>query len=236
MKGRLLVLTGMFALPAFAAAAAANYECMNGGSMRRVEVAFPVVGAAIQQWGWRTAWAGLGAALVLGLAPIAVALVRRGPRSIGVAPDGDGPADLTASIDTVPARSDALDTGHTWTDALGTGAFWVFAVGASLYGLVASGIRAIVRGFRVPPWRHDRLFLRFNHQTSRPLFPTRERFMSRRATCGCRCGKLRSAAENRHCVCMTPADRRGTTSAAVFRRYGSRGSRVAATSPASHDR
>jgi hypothetical protein len=44
MKGRLLVLAGTFALPVFAAAEAANYECVNGGSTRRVEVAFPVVG------------------------------------------------------------------------------------------------------------------------------------------------------------------------------------------------
>jgi MFS family permease len=105
-------------------------------------LAFPTVGAAIQQWGWRTAWAGLGVALVVGLAPVAVAVVRRGPASIGLAPDGDGAAHVDAGwpLETGQANPEALDEGHTWTDAIGSGAFWIFAAGASLYGLVASGI------------------------------------------------------------------------------------------------
>lgn len=108
-------------------------------------VAFPAVGAAIQQWGWRAAWASVGAVLVLGLAPAALVIVRRSPATIGPAPDDEpGPAPVGAGgpVSSLFRKSahDSTDAGYAWTTAVGTGAFWVFAVGASLYGLVASGI------------------------------------------------------------------------------------------------
>lgn len=99
--------------------------------------AFPTVGAVVQQNGWRTAWLGVGLALVAGLAPLAWIVVRRGPEAIGLAADGDAIAPSGA------ARHGAGTTalaGHTWSEALATPAFWVFAIGAALYGLVASGI------------------------------------------------------------------------------------------------
>ena len=89
-------------------------------------VAFPVVGSLVQSRGWRTAWFAVGAAILLGLVPIAVLLVRRNPESMGLVPDG--------TVDVEPQEGSTLST------ALRTRAFWVFAVGASLYGLVASGI------------------------------------------------------------------------------------------------
>jgi MFS family permease len=107
-------------------------------------LAFPLVGAAIQQWGWRAAWASIGAALVLILAPAAMLVVRRSPASIGLAPDGEA-LTATSATSVAPATSrhlatDDADAGYVWTAAVGTGAFWVFAAGTSLYGLVASGI------------------------------------------------------------------------------------------------
>ena len=41
-------------------------------------VAFPLVGASVQWYGWRTAWLGLAAALFFGLAPLSWAIARRG--------------------------------------------------------------------------------------------------------------------------------------------------------------
>ena len=96
-------------------------------------IAFPLVGSILKARGWRVAWLWIGVALVAGLAPLAWILVRRGPESIGLHPDGAGAA---------VARPDAAIAlgGYAWQDALLTPAFWTFAVGTALYGLVASGI------------------------------------------------------------------------------------------------
>ena len=96
-------------------------------------IAFPLVGAAVQSYGWRVAWAGVGIALVAGLAPLGWIVVRRSPESCGLTPDGEG-ATSTASH----ARGDL--PGYSWNHAMLTPAFWIFAVGTALYGLIASGI------------------------------------------------------------------------------------------------
>ena len=82
-------------------------------------IAFPAVGALVQQRGWRIAWFAIGVALITVLAPLGWVVVRRGPEII--------------------SESTPL-SGYRWTEALRTPAFWVFAIGTSLYGLVASGI------------------------------------------------------------------------------------------------
>lgn len=94
-------------------------------------IAFPVVGAAVSNGGWRAAWAGIGVALLLVLAPVSWLLVRRTPESIGLALDGE------AQVQDKPADD---KTGFTLWQALSTPAFWVFALSSSVYGLIASGI------------------------------------------------------------------------------------------------
>jgi MFS family permease len=94
-------------------------------------LAFPIVGATVIKYGWRTAWTAVGLTLLLGLAPFAWLLVRRTPEACGLPPDGecrieDGIADVT--------------TGHTLWQALSTPAFWVFGLASAVYGLIASGI------------------------------------------------------------------------------------------------
>src|SRR6476646_7493938 len=44
-------------------------------------IAFPIVGTLVLSWGWRGAWAAVGAALITVLAPVAWLLVRREPES-----------------------------------------------------------------------------------------------------------------------------------------------------------
>ncbi len=95
-------------------------------------MAFPIVGALVQFWGWRAAWLTVGVALVLGLAPIGGLLGRRSPESMGLAIDGD-----TADQ---PHQPHPPQSGYTWQQAVATPAFWLFSVGTALYGLVASGI------------------------------------------------------------------------------------------------
>ncbi len=100
--------------------------------------AFPIVGGLVQQRGWRTAWLGVGATILIVLAPIAWLVVRRSPASIGVAGDEEHGNTGTQEHGNTGAREHGSDA--TWGAALNTPAFWVFAVGTSLYGLVASGI------------------------------------------------------------------------------------------------
>src|SRR6266498_203587 len=92
--------------------------------------AFPAVGAAVQAGGWRSAWAGVGLALVLVLAPLCWLFVRSTPEDVGLELDGQR----------APTEDAAEATGATLTEALASPAFWVFALASSVYGLVASGI------------------------------------------------------------------------------------------------
>lgn len=100
--------------------------------------AFPLVGFLVQSWGWRSAWFAVGCAIALGLAPLAMLVVRRTPESAGLRPDGDREGE-GGSPEGLLYENDEL-TGYSWTEALATPSFWVFAVGTALYGLVASGI------------------------------------------------------------------------------------------------
>ncbi len=92
-------------------------------------VAFPIVGSAVKEHGWRVAWGGIGWFLVLGLAPLGMVLVRREPEDCGLSLEGNTTADeANATPD------------FTWLEALWTPAFWVFALASSTYNLIASGI------------------------------------------------------------------------------------------------
>jgi MFS family permease len=97
-------------------------------------LAFPLVGALVQSWGWRGAWLAVAVVLLAGLTPLAWAVVRRGPEACGLEADGD-PAAPAPRTEPRPGLE-----GYRWTEALTTPAFWVFAAGTALYGLVASGI------------------------------------------------------------------------------------------------
>jgi MFS family permease len=92
--------------------------------------AFPLTGAIVLAYGWRTAWMAIGVALAAGLAPLAWLLVRSVPAETGEEIDGARRGDAPAPI---------LE-GATLGAALRTPAFWVFAIASALYGLVASGI------------------------------------------------------------------------------------------------
>ncbi len=94
-------------------------------------IAFPVVGTAVGASGWRTAWAGIGGATLLGLVPLGWLLVRATPEACGLVLDGERQSEQAV---------EAAVTGHTLWQALRTPAFWVFALASSVYGLIASGV------------------------------------------------------------------------------------------------
>jgi MFS family permease len=94
-------------------------------------LAFPIIGAIVVRNGWRTAWWTIGLALLFGLAPISLLLVRRSPESCSLQPD------IQLTEDPV---SDNATQGFTLMQALLTPGFWVFGLAAAVYGLIASGI------------------------------------------------------------------------------------------------
>src|ERR1044071_4503752 len=92
-------------------------------------LAFPLIGAIVLANGWRTAWWIIGLALLIGLAPLALLLVRRSPEACSIDPDGE-PTEI----------SNELPTDYTLREALSTPSFWVFGIASAVYGLIASGI------------------------------------------------------------------------------------------------
>jgi MFS family permease len=94
-------------------------------------LAFPLVGAAVIEYGWRSAWAGVGLFVLLGLAPLGWLLVRRSPESCGVTPDGERRGEEDAGEGAA---------SYTLRQAMRTPGFWVFGLASAVYGLIASGI------------------------------------------------------------------------------------------------
>lgn len=96
-------------------------------------LAFPLIGAIVLANGWRTAWWIVGLALLIGLAPPALLLVRRSPESCLIDLDGE-PAGVSKEL---PAD---YTPDYTLREALLTPSFWVFGIASAVYGLIASGI------------------------------------------------------------------------------------------------
>jgi MFS family permease len=86
------------------------------------------LGEAVKAYGWRSAWAGLGWLLLLGLAPFSWLLTRSTPEAIGLEVEGTSVADRVTATD--------LSLGT----ALRTPAFWAFTLATALFNLVWSAI------------------------------------------------------------------------------------------------
>ncbi|HEV3438060.1 MAG TPA: MFS transporter, partial [Gemmata sp.] len=86
-----------------------------------------VVGEAVKSSGWRSAWDGVGLALLFGLVPLGLLFARSSPESCGVPPDDPTP-----------------DAEHiepmTLRVALQTPAFWVYTAAATLFNLTFSAL------------------------------------------------------------------------------------------------
>jgi MFS family permease len=94
-------------------------------------LAFPVIGSLVLANGWRTAWWTIGIALLVGIAPLSILLVRRSPESVSIQPDGKTTPNTIGTDAT---------TGFTLMQALSTSSFWIFGIASAVYGLIASGI------------------------------------------------------------------------------------------------
>jgi len=89
------------------------------------------LGEAVIRFGWRVAWAGVGWALLAGLAALCCLFVRNTPEACGLAMDEETPE---------KSPEESGPTGATLGIALRTPAFWVVTIGISLYGLIWSAI------------------------------------------------------------------------------------------------
>ena len=94
-------------------------------------LAFPLIGAFVIESGWRATWWTIGLALMFGLAPLSLLLVRNSPEACSLQPDVD--------LSRAPLKHE--DTfSFTLGQALRTPGFWVFGIASATYGLIASGI------------------------------------------------------------------------------------------------
>jgi MFS family permease len=94
-------------------------------------LAFPLIGAMVIESGWRKTWWIVGLALMFGLAPLSLLLVRKSPEACSLQPD----VDVSRA-----AFNDEANFSFTLRQALLTPGFWVFGIASAVYGLIASGI------------------------------------------------------------------------------------------------
>jgi MFS family permease len=85
------------------------------------------VGEAVKASGWRSAWDGVGLALLFGLVPLGLVFARSSPESSGVQPDE-------------PARASGRGEPMTLWDTLQTPAFWVYTAAATVFNLTFSAL------------------------------------------------------------------------------------------------
>jgi MFS family permease len=86
----------------------------------------------IARFGWRAAYAILGAAVLLISMPVVTAFLKEKPQVLGLLPDGETSADCV-----VPPRLDAL--GLSWPDAWHSRTFWLMMCAFSLVGATVHG-------------------------------------------------------------------------------------------------
>ena len=119
-----ITMVGQWFVKRLSAAMASYTVLLSVGFM----IAFPVVGAAVVNSGWRATWLGIAVALLCVFAPLCWWLVRESPEACGVALDGKAEDEQSTATD------------FTLRQAMATPTFWVFALSSSFYGLIASGI------------------------------------------------------------------------------------------------
>jgi cyanate permease len=95
----------------------------------------------LAQWlidlvGWRQAWLWLGVTTWVLLIPAIVLLIENKPEDLGLAPDGEEPAERP----TGGAATSAADLGLTVRPAVRTPAFWIIAASLATFSMLVTGL------------------------------------------------------------------------------------------------
>jgi sugar phosphate permease len=99
---------------------------------------FPnVAHALLRQYGWRTTYPMLGGALLLGMLPLGLILLRDRPEEYGLQPDGQ----TVLGKEKAGAVSGSVqEADWTLAEAIRTPAFWVVALSIGTYGMLLTGL------------------------------------------------------------------------------------------------
>jgi sugar phosphate permease len=95
------------------------------------------VGAVRHDYGWRIAWAAVGASLLCGLAPVSWLLVRDSPEACGIAGEEEQDKSFLPAPLLGTGRGEA---DFTLLQALRSPAFWTFGLATAHFGLLWSAI------------------------------------------------------------------------------------------------
>lgn len=90
----------------------------------------------ISQYGWRIAYPVLGLLLIIGMAPLGLALFRSRPEAYGLHPDNQQPGEDD------PEENSPRPVEQDWTvkQAMSTTAFWIILVSIASFTLISTGL------------------------------------------------------------------------------------------------
>jgi sugar phosphate permease len=99
----------------------------------------PILAYTVYTWGWRSAAFGAGIVFLLAGLPLAL-FVRRSPESMGLRPDGDPAATVTADYQEAHDKTGQEEINFTLANAMRTPAFWLLTVATGLRIVALSAI------------------------------------------------------------------------------------------------
>ncbi len=99
----------------------------------------PILSAIVLNWGWRSGAIFSGVMFLLCGIPICLA-IRRSPESMGLAPDGDAPKEISPSSQDHPEASAIRDVDVSAGDAFRSFTFWTLVFGNAIRNMAYHGI------------------------------------------------------------------------------------------------
>lgn len=101
----------------------------------------PILALMIDEFGWRTAWAMLGAFVILMTVPLCLIFMRKDPESVGMHPDGNPRALEEFAAAQAKAGRNSVATAEDWTgaQALRSRVFWMVLMATASMSIVLPG-------------------------------------------------------------------------------------------------